>query len=133
MKWAGLIITVFIFKRFQISFLIKKKVRKKISLSSLIKTSFVWQKMIFWKLLFKFFCVCLPLKKLVNKKYFSVKEKFGLVSRKVFSFYFGRKTLSRSCENFRNIILFADYNKFDLQTFDCYIFCFESFFFNFTP
>jgi hypothetical protein len=56
--------------------------------------------------------VCLPLGKLVNGKYFPVKEKFGLVFRKVFSFYFGWKTLSRSCEKFRNVILFADYIKF---------------------
>ena len=61
--------------------------------------------------------VCLPLEKLVNKKYFPVKEKFGLVS-----FYFGRKTLFGSCEKFRNVILFADYIKFDPQTFDCYIY-----------
>jgi len=45
-----------------------------------------------------------------------------LVSRKVFSFYFGRKTLSGSCEKFRNVILFADYIKFDPQTFDWYIY-----------
>ena len=76
-----------------------------------------------------FFCVCLPLGKFVNGKHFSVnrkhfpvKEKFGLVSRKVFSFYFGRKTLSGSCEKFRNAILFADYIKFDHQTSDCYIY-----------
>jgi len=37
------------------------------------------------KLLFKFFCVCLLLKKLINRKYFPVKKKFGLVFRKVFS------------------------------------------------
>jgi len=30
-----------------------------------------------------------------------------------------RKTLSESCENFKNIILFADYIKFGAQTFDC--------------
>jgi hypothetical protein len=48
--------------------------------------------------------------------------KFGLIFRKVFFFYFGRKTLSRSCEKFRNIILFADYFKFSPQTFDWYIF-----------
>jgi len=35
---------------------------------------------------------------------------------------FGRKTLSGSCEKFRNVILFADYIKFDPQTFDCYIY-----------
>jgi hypothetical protein len=74
--------------------------------------------MVFWKPLSKFSCVCLPLEKLVNKKYFSVKEKFGLIFRKVFPFYFERKTLFRSCEKFRNIILFVDYIKFDPQTFD---------------
>jgi len=57
-----------------------------------------------------------------------ISGKFDLVFRKVFSFYFGWKTLSKSCEKFKNIILFADYNKFGPQTFDCYIFCFESFF-----
>jgi len=52
---------------------------------------------VFWnslsgKLLSKLSCVCLPLEKLVNGKHFPVngkhfpiKEKFGLVSRKVFS------------------------------------------------
>ena len=37
------------------------------------------------KSFFKFSCVFLSLEKLVNKKHFPVKEKFGLVSRKVFS------------------------------------------------
>jgi hypothetical protein len=60
----------------------------------------------------------LPLEKLINGKHFSVKEKFSLVSRKVFFFYFGQKTLSRSCEKFRNVILFGDYIKFGPQTFD---------------
>jgi hypothetical protein len=36
------------------------------------------------KPLSKLSCVCLPLGKLVNGKHFPVKEKFGLVSRKVF-------------------------------------------------
>jgi hypothetical protein len=75
-----------------------------------------------WKLvsekpLSKLSCVCLTIEKLVNGKHFLVKEKFGLVS-----FYFGRKTLSGSCEKFRNVILFADYIKFGPQTFDCYIY-----------
>jgi hypothetical protein len=86
------------------------------------KGVFVFWKVIFEKLLSKLSCVCLPLEKLVNKKHFSVKEKFGLVSRKIFFFYFGQKTLSRSCEKFRNIILFAAYIKFGHQTFDCYIY-----------
>jgi len=69
---------------------------------------------------------------LINEKYFIVKEKFSLVSKKVFSFYFEQKILFRSCEKFKNIILFADYNKFGPQTFDCCIFCFE-FVFQFHP
>ena len=73
-------------------------------------------------LLSKLFYICLSLKKLINGKHFPVKEKFGLVSRKVFSFYFGRKTLCESCEKIRNAILFFDYFKFDAQTFDCYIY-----------
>jgi len=50
--------------------------------------------MVFWKSLSKLSRVCLSLRKLVNGKHFPVKEKFGLVCRKVFSFYVGRKTLS---------------------------------------
>ena len=34
---------------------------------------------------------------MINEKYFLVKEKFNLVFRKIFSFYFGRKTFSESC------------------------------------
>ena len=41
---------------------------------------------------------------------------------KCFPEKFGRKTLSGSCEKFRNIILFADYIKFDPKTFSCYIY-----------
>jgi hypothetical protein len=53
---------------------------------------FVSRKVVSGKPLFKLSCVCLPLEKLVNEKYFlvngkhfPVKEKFDLVSRKVFS------------------------------------------------
>jgi hypothetical protein len=84
---------------------------------------------VFEKPFFKFSCVCLLLEKLINGKYFPinekhflVKEKFDLIFRKVFSFYFRRKTLSGSCEKFRNVILFVDYIKFDPQTFNCYIY-----------
>jgi len=82
----------------------------------------LFRKVVFGKLLSKLSGVCLSLEKLVNGKYFSVKEKFDLIFRKMFFFYFGRKTLSGSCEKFRNIILFADYIKFDPQTFDWYIY-----------
>jgi hypothetical protein len=57
-----------------------------------------------------------------------------LIFRKVFSFYFGQKTFSENCEKFRNIKLFADYIKFDPQTFDCYIYIlFWIFIFQFYP
>jgi len=46
---------------------------------------YVFWKVVFEKLLFKLSCVCLLLEKLVNGKHFPVKEKFNLVSRKVFS------------------------------------------------
>jgi hypothetical protein len=49
---------------------------------------FISWKVVFRKPLSKFSCVCLPLGKLVNGKHFPVKEKFGLVFRKVF-FPFG--------------------------------------------
>jgi hypothetical protein len=80
------------------------------------------RKVVSRKLLSKLPCVCLSLGKLVNGKHFPVKEKFGLIFRKMFFLYFGRKTLSGSYEKFRNIILFADYIKFDPQTFDWYIY-----------
>jgi hypothetical protein len=46
---------------------------------------FVFWKVVFGKPLSKLSCFCLPLGKLVNEKHFPIKEKFGLVSRKVFS------------------------------------------------
>jgi hypothetical protein len=76
----------------------------------------------FRKTTFQTFLYLFVMRKLVNGKHFLVKEKFDLVSRKVFPFYFGQKTLSGSCEKFRNVILFADYIKFCPQTFDCYIY-----------
>jgi hypothetical protein len=84
-----------------------------------ISGSVISRKLVSGKPLSKLSCVCLPLGKLVNgkhfpvnEKHFPVKGKFGLISRKVFSFYFGQKTLSGSCEKFRNVVLFADYIKF---------------------
>jgi hypothetical protein len=51
---------------------------------TVFKAVFVSQKLVFRKLFSKLSCVCLPLEKLVNIKHFPVKEKFGLVSKKVF-------------------------------------------------
>jgi hypothetical protein len=45
-----------------------------------------------------------------------------LVSRKVFSWKIWAENTFRNYEKFRNVILFADYIKFDSQTFDCYIY-----------
>jgi len=83
----------------------------------------------FFKKKIKFFYIYLSLDKLANRKYFSVnekhfsiKEKYSLVFRKIFSFYFKRKTFFESYEKFRNIILFADYIKFGPQIYDCYVY-----------
>jgi hypothetical protein len=65
------------------------------------------------KLFSKLSCVCLPIEKLINGKHFSVKKKLVWFPGKCFSGKFGQKTLFGSCEKFRNIILFADYIKFD--------------------
>jgi len=51
----------------------------------MMKAIFVSRKIVSGETTSKLSCVCLPLKKLVNGKHFSVKEKFGLVYRKVFS------------------------------------------------
>jgi hypothetical protein len=76
----------------------------------------------------KLFHIYLSLEKLVNKKLFLVKEKFSLVFIKVFFFYFGCNILSRNYKKSKNILLFVDYIKFGYQSFDYYIFCFESLF-----
>jgi hypothetical protein len=64
---------------------------------------------------------------------FQSKENLAWFPGKCFHGKFGRKTLSGSCEKFRNVILFIDYIKFGPQTFNCYIYiyCFEYLFFNF--
>jgi hypothetical protein len=77
---------------------------------------FVSWKVVSGKSLSKLSCVCLSLEKLVNGKHFPVKEKFAWFPRKCFPGKFRRKTLSGSCEKFRNVILFVDYIKFGPQT-----------------
>ena len=57
-----------------------------------------------------------------TKNTFQSKKNLAWFSEKCFPRKFGRKTLSESCEKFRNVILFADYIKFGPQTFDCYIY-----------
>jgi hypothetical protein len=53
---------------------------------------------------------------------FQSKENLAWFPGKCFPGTFGWKTLSESCEKFRNVILFADYIKFGPQTFDCYMY-----------
>jgi hypothetical protein len=60
---------------------------------------FISWKVVFGKSLSKLSCVCLSIEKLVNGKHFLVKRKFGLVSRKVFSFYFERKNFPKVVKN----------------------------------
>jgi len=60
---------------------------------------------VFGKLFLKFFKIYLLLEKLVNKKYFSIEEKFDLPEK------FKRKILSER-EKFKKIILFVNYIKF---------------------
>ena len=53
---------------------------------------------------------------------FQLKKNLAWFPIKCFSKKFERKTLSKSCEKFKNIILFIDYIKFYNQTFDCCIY-----------
>jgi hypothetical protein len=53
---------------------------------------------------------------------FQSKKNLAWFPEKCFPVKFRRKTLSESCEKFKNIILFADYIKFGPQTFDYYIY-----------
>ena len=66
---------------------------------------------------FQTFMYLFVIRKVGQQKTLTVKKKIDLIFKKVFSFYFERKTLFRSCEKFRNIILFVDYIKFGPQAF----------------
>jgi hypothetical protein len=93
------------------------KARSKNRKSNVTKSKFpcFFFKVIFEKLFFKLSCIYLSLKKLINKKQFQSKKNLTWFSEKCFPEKSGWKTLSGSCEKFRNIILF----------------CFEYLFFNF--
>jgi hypothetical protein len=56
------------------------------------------------------------------KNTFQLKKNLTCFPKKYFSKKFRRKTHVGSYEKIRNVILFADYIKFDPQTFDCYIY-----------
>ena len=61
------------------------------------------------------------IKKVDQWKIFFIKKKFYLIFKKLYIFFF-LKTLSGSCEKFKNIILFDDYIKFDIQIFVYYVY-----------
>jgi hypothetical protein len=78
----------------------------------------------FWETTFQIFLCLFAIRKLSwsTENTFQSKKNLTWFSGKCFPEKFGRKTLSRSCEKFKNVILFADYIKFGPQTFDCYIY-----------
>jgi len=66
--------------------------------------------------------------KVGRRKTFSNQRKICLgFQENVFLLFWVKNTFQKLWK-FRNVMLFADYIKFDPQTFDCYIFCFEFFF-----
>jgi hypothetical protein len=83
----------------------KRKKEKPTQILKKTKAMFVSRNSLSGKSFSKLSCVCLPLEKLVNRKYFPVngkhfpvKEKFGLVFRKMFSLlavFVFRKVVSR--------------------------------------
>jgi len=56
------------------------------------------------------------------KNIFQSKKNLAWFPEKCFPEKSGWKTISGSCEKFRNVILFTDYIKFGPQTFYCYIY-----------
>ena len=88
----------------------------------------------FLKITFQTFPCLFVIKKVDQRKILSSQRKIWLGFQKsVFFFNFGRKIFFRSCEKFRNVILFVDYIKFGSQTFDCYIYFVLNIFFQFHP
>jgi hypothetical protein len=92
LKWESegtvwwILFCFFVFSSFLplVLFLVLLLIRS-LSFEMILGLELCFRNSLFNKLLFKLFCVCLTLGKLINRKRFSVKVKFGLVSRKVFS------------------------------------------------
>jgi len=76
----------------------------------------------FQKTIFQTFPCLFAIRKGGQRKTLSSQRKIWLGFQESVFLYFGRKTLSGSCEKIKNIILFANYIKFGPQTFDCYIY-----------
>jgi len=72
-----------------------------------------------WRVILCFLIFFLPsIKKYVFLAYF----------QELFYYYFGWSIFFRCYKRFKNIMLFVDYIKFNLQYFDWYIFCFIFYF-----
>ena len=87
----------------------------------------------FLKTTFQTFLCLFFFRKVGQRKTLSSQRKIWLGFQKSVFPLFWRKTLSGSCEKFRNVILFVDYIKFGSQTFDCYIYFVLNIFFQFYP
>jgi len=61
------------------------------------------------------------------KNAFHSKKNLTWFSENQFLFILSKKHFTRSCEKFKNILLLVNYIKFDPQSFNYYIFCFEFF------
>ena len=83
---------------------------------------FVFRKVVSGKSLSKLSCVCLLVGKLINGKTLSSKRKIWLgFQESVFLKNLRGKHFPKVVKNLE-MSLFADYIKFDSQTFDCYIY-----------
>ena len=92
---------------------------------------FVFRNVVSGKSFSKLYCVCLPLGKLVNGKHFTVKGKFDLVFRNVFSWKIWGENTFWKLKKFRNVIICWLYQIWSSNFWLLYIFCFEYLFFNF--
>jgi hypothetical protein len=86
-----------------------------------------------WKILSKLSYVCLTLEKLVNKKHFSVKEKFGLVLKKKIPFILSRKHFLEVVKNSKISCYLLIISNSVLNLLIAIYFVLNLFFFNFDP
>ena len=101
---------------------------------------YLFPKLVSGKSFSKLSCVCLPLEKLVNRKYFPVnekhfpvKEKFSLVSRKVFSFILDGKHFPEVMKNLEMSYYLLIISNLILKLLIAIYIFFEYFFFQFHP
>jgi len=99
--------------------------------SHMLHTIVSW-KTIFLKKNLNFFCIYLSLKKLINKKYFSIQKKLTWFLEK-YCFYFRRKTLFRSWENLEMSCYLFIISNLILKLLIAIYFILNLFFLNFIP